>query len=130
MIQTHRNRVYGSQTRTADGRHVNQAVLHCWLCRREETLNIRPDMPPDQVLKKFRQKGWETNDREARRIICPDCIAARAEALRQTGTDAPEAIMDALAKMVLEATRGVSAGFLRVPPADPAKLDLDRHRPL
>ena len=55
---------------------------------------------------------------------------ARAEALRQAGSAAPEAVMLVLARMVIEATRGVSSGFLRVPPADPAQLELDDHKPL
>jgi len=50
---------------------------------------------------------------------------ARAVALQETGTDAPETIMTVLARMVLLGSRGASAGFLRVPPDTPARLKLD-----
>jgi hypothetical protein len=55
---------------------------------------------------------------------------ARAVALQETGSDAPEAIIAVLARMVRLGARGTSAGFLRAPPAKPAELKLDDHRPL
>lgn len=72
-ITTHRNQVYTMHTAVEAGRCINQAHLRCGQCRRLESINMRPDMPPDQVLKKFRQKGWETDQRHAKHCICPEC---------------------------------------------------------
>lgn len=73
MIRTHANQVYDLHTKVIDGRNLLQAQLHCGSCQRTEPLNIRPDMPPSEVLRKFRQKNWRTDDSDRRRCLCPDC---------------------------------------------------------
>lgn len=55
---------------------------------------------------------------------------ATSVARQATGSVAPEAVMLVLATMLLEATRGASAGFLRAPPASPTELKVDDHEPL
>lgn len=74
---THQNQVYTIHSKVADGRTLIQAHLNCWWCRKDEPLTIRPDFPPSEVLRKFRQKGWETNDRDKRRCVCPTCIEVK-----------------------------------------------------
>lgn len=60
-------------------------------------------------------------------------IVARAReiASQETGGEAPEAVIAVLARMVAATSQGVTAGFLRLPPARPVKeIEIDQHRPL
>jgi hypothetical protein len=74
MNKTHQKQVYTMHGVVDGGRHINQAHLRCaGPCRHVESIHIRPDMPPDQVLKKFRQRGWQVDIKHAARNFCPDC---------------------------------------------------------
>lgn len=55
---------------------------------------------------------------------------ARRVALEETGEDSDAVVIEVLARMVAVATRGASAGFLRLPPAAPVAVNPRRPRSL
>jgi len=73
MNKAHVNQVYTMRSVVDGSRHINQAQLRCTGCKHVEPIQMRPDMPPDQVLKKFRQRGWQVDIKHADRCFCPDC---------------------------------------------------------
>jgi len=77
MNKAHVNQVYTMRSVVDGSRHINQAQLRCTGCKHVEPIQMRPDMPPDQVLKKFRQRGWQVDIKHADRCFCPDCKSRR-----------------------------------------------------
>jgi hypothetical protein len=93
---THQNQVYSVHSKVGDGRTQIIARLECWLCRGTEDLTIRPDFPPSEVLRKFRQKGWETHERDKRRCrhsACEIQTKPKGEAMNAPAKHHPAAII-------------------------------------
>ena len=63
-------------------------------------------------------------------LPAPIIAAARRLAIEETGEASDAIVIEVLARMVAIASRGASSGFLRLPPAVPAKVNPRQPRSL
>jgi hypothetical protein len=105
----HHNQVYAVRSEAHPNGPRVYAALTCWFCRHVQDIHIRPDMPPNQVLRKFAQRGWQVDEHRKKGNICPgphfkpkeEPVSAPVAKLHQPETIIPMPPMPVLAKIVV-----------------------------